>query len=352
MTKVDYIVVGCGLAGIAFCEELRKSNKSFLVFDDASQQSSKVAGGLFNPVVLKRFTAAWKAQVFLDSALPFYYQLQNRLNLDCIHEVPIFRIFNSIEEQNNWFIASDKPVLSKFLTPKVIQPENPQINTEFGLGRVLKTGWIDTSALIESYMSDLRSLNKFRKESFDYDSMVVNEHYIQYKGIQASHVVFSEGFGLKQNKYFNTLPLVGSKGEYITIQAPELKLGFILKGPVFIIPLGNQTFLVGATYDNDDKSKDPSQGKRLELLSKLNTMVNCAYEVVDQIAAIRPTVKDRRPLVGRHPNYNNLFVFNGLGTRGVLASPFLAKQLFDHIENNAVLESEIDIERYENLFIG
>jgi len=48
--KVDYIVVGCGLAGIAFCEQLLANNKSFVVFDDDSQKSSTVAGGLYNPV--------------------------------------------------------------------------------------------------------------------------------------------------------------------------------------------------------------------------------------------------------------------------------------------------------------
>jgi UDP-galactopyranose mutase len=44
--KVDYIVVGSGLAGIAFCKHLNDRNKSFVVIDDDSQQSSTVAGGL------------------------------------------------------------------------------------------------------------------------------------------------------------------------------------------------------------------------------------------------------------------------------------------------------------------
>lgn len=54
--EVDYIIVGCGLAGIAFCEQLRQNNKSFVVFDNSSQHSSTVAAGLYNPVILKRFT--------------------------------------------------------------------------------------------------------------------------------------------------------------------------------------------------------------------------------------------------------------------------------------------------------
>ena len=41
--NADYIVVGCGLAGIAFCEQLKKNNKTFVVFDNYSQVSSAVA---------------------------------------------------------------------------------------------------------------------------------------------------------------------------------------------------------------------------------------------------------------------------------------------------------------------
>ena len=55
MMKLDYIVVGLGLAGLAFIEELIEANKSFLVFEDNSQTSSLVAGGVYNPVILKRY---------------------------------------------------------------------------------------------------------------------------------------------------------------------------------------------------------------------------------------------------------------------------------------------------------
>ncbi|HFS67189.1 MAG TPA: FAD-dependent oxidoreductase, partial [Flavobacteriia bacterium] len=54
--KVDYIIVGLGLAGISFIERLKEHHKSFVVFENNSQNASKVASGLFNPVILKRFT--------------------------------------------------------------------------------------------------------------------------------------------------------------------------------------------------------------------------------------------------------------------------------------------------------
>ena len=67
---LDYIIVGVGIAGISFCEQLRANGKTFVEFDNASQKSSTVAGGLYNPVVLKRFTSVWKSSEQLDLALP------------------------------------------------------------------------------------------------------------------------------------------------------------------------------------------------------------------------------------------------------------------------------------------
>ena len=68
---VHYIIVGIGLAGLAFAEELRKQGKTFVVFEDNSQTSSLVAGGMYNPVILKRFTPVWNAKDQLSEAIPF-----------------------------------------------------------------------------------------------------------------------------------------------------------------------------------------------------------------------------------------------------------------------------------------
>lgn len=46
---------------------------------------------------------------------------------------------------------------------------------------------------------------------------------------------------------------------------------------------------------------------------------------------------DRRPLIGTHPDYNNVHLLNGFGTRGVLGAPLLSKWLFDHIEGECEL---------------
>ena len=91
--QVDYIIVGLGLAGLAFTKELEKHNKSFIVFEDNSQNSSIVAGGMYNPVILKRFTPVWNAISQLKTALPFYVALENQFNKKYNYPIDIYRIF-------------------------------------------------------------------------------------------------------------------------------------------------------------------------------------------------------------------------------------------------------------------
>lgn len=104
MKQVDYIIVGCGLASIAFCEHLEAAKKTFIVFDDTSQKSSLVAAGLYNPVILKRFTEVWKAKEQLEMAIPVYSNIEKKLNIKIDYKLRILRLFNSIEEQNKWKI--------------------------------------------------------------------------------------------------------------------------------------------------------------------------------------------------------------------------------------------------------
>jgi len=347
MKKTDYIVVGAGLAGILFCELLRRQKKSFLVIDNASQRSSIVAGGLYNPVVLKRFTQVWKAKEQLQLALPIYNDLEQLLHLKLDYKIPVRRLFNSIEEQNNWFIASDKPNLSEFLSDNIIPNTNKSLKADFGFGEVLQTGRLDTKGLIKAYRKELVNKNQIINESFNYEALKLVENKIQYKNIEASHILFAEGFGLKQNPFFNYLPLNGTKGELLTIHAPDLKIDYVLKSSVFLIPLGEDLYKVGATYEWKDKSNTITETAKEELLDKLNKFLKCDYTVVNHVAGMRPTVTDIRPLVGRHHMCKHMYVLNGLGTRGVMIAPYVAKQLYDFIENQEMLDSEINIKRFQ-----
>jgi len=345
--KVDYLIVGSGIAGLMLCEQLRTLGKSFIVVSNTSQQASIVASGLYNPVVLKRFNMAWNANLHVPVALSAYKKLEDFLNIKVDDQRPIYRIFSSIEEQNNWFLAADKPKLQQFLVPKIIDNNNPNVRAPFGYGEVKFTGRVNTKLLLEAYRNDLKSKDLFIEETFEYSALDVT-NVVQYKEVIAKKLIFAEGFGIKQNPFFNTLPLEGTKGELLVIHAPDLKSNVILKSSVFVIPIGNNNYLVGSTYAWNDYSNTPTESAKNEIIEKLQKVISCSFKVVHQRAGIRPTVADRRPLVGQHKTHKNLFVLNGLGSRGVLIAPSVAKDLIAYIEDGVPLPKEIDINRFKS----
>jgi len=343
---LDYLIVGLGLAGISFCEVFKKNGRSFKVITDGSQTSSLVAGGLYNPVTLKRFTPVWNAREQLDMAIPFYRDLEIKLGVKLDYKVRVLRRFASIEEQNLWFEAMDRPLLRPFLSADILCNKNPNIYAPFGYGEVLYTGRVATRALLTAYSDYLVAEDALTMETFDFGSLKMVGGLLEYKSVRAKNIVFAEGYGLKNNPYFNYLPLNGTKGELLTIRAPHLKEDKVIKSSVFIIPLGNDLYRIGATYKWKDKSNLPTAEAEQELLGKLDSFLKCDYQVIDHVAGIRPTVTDRKPLVGTHPIYNRLHILNGLGSRGVMLAPWAANLLYDKIWNGRDLPKEVDISRF------
>ena len=345
--QIDYIIVGFGLAGLALVEELKAREKTFVVFEDASQTSSKVAGGMYNPVILKRFTPVWDSEEQLAEALPFYERLEKKLQAKYDYKFPIYRVFKSVEEQNNWFVAADKPRLSTHMKSQLNFESHHGIPSEYGYGELQGTGRIDVSSLLEDYKQLLEEEGLLIKQTLDYEKLSIKDTFT-YGKFNAKKVICCEGYGIKNNPYFKELPLIGSKGELLVIRAPELEIDFVLKGGVFVMPLGNNLFKVGATFNNTDKTIQPTEKGKTELLDKLNSVINVDFEVIEHYAGIRPTVKDRRPLLGAHPTVKHLYVFNGLGTRGVMIAPKYAQKLLEFIEEGKQLPKEVAITRFDN----
>lgn len=345
--KLDYIIVGLGLAGLAFAEKLIDAGKSFIVFEDDSQTSSLVAGGVYNPVILKRYTPVWNAKEQLEIALPFYQKLEEKFSAKFDQKFTTKKVFKSIEDQNNWFEAADKPMLTNYIDANIDTRKRNGVIAEFGFGNVKETGRIDTKKLVEIYREYLKSQDKINVEKFDHLAIKFHEDSLQYKDMLVDKIVFCEGFGLKDNLFFNYLPLNEVKGELITIYAEDLDVDFLLKSTLFILPLGDHYYKVGATFNWADKTSIPSEEGKHELVEKLKKVIDVPYKIVDQTAGVRPTVKDRRPMIGKHPKHSNLAILNGLGTRGVMIAPSMAKQLFNHLENGMPLDKVVDIKRFE-----
>jgi len=345
--EVDYIIVGLGIAGICFSKQLLEHNKRFLVISDKCSGATEKSGGVFNPIVLRRFTAPEYTIKYTEYALNMFAAMEKMTSTSWMYpDQNVYRIFASIEEQNNWFTASDKPHLKPFLAPKIELNSNNFIQAEFGLGKVLKSFRIDTIAFLQSFQRYFLKTQKLMEESFNHSNLSFQngDYPIRYKHVKAKAILFAEGTRILQNPFLPKAVIRPNKGEYLIIKAPDLKLDYMLKGGVYIIPLGEDLYKVGATYSHDDNTIQPTQAARKEIEEKLQKMITCHYDVVDQIVGARPVTNDRQPILGEIKT--GMYVFNGLGTRGFTRGPYYSKVLFDAIENKQSVPKQMDVKRF------
>lgn len=342
----DFIIVGFGLAGMAVARELETRGRSFVIFEEGGKNASRVAGGITNPLILKRFTKAWKADAFIPVATQTYQALERELGITAFHSLPIYRRIKSVREQNDWFVAADKPDLAPFMEAKLQQLEG--IEGPFNFGKVLQTSFLDTELLLDSYRHKLQESGNFKTEKLDYSLLKLEKDHVSYLGITTKNIVFCEGYGLLKNPYFKGLPLIGNKGEYLRVKIPDLKLNPILKTALALIPLGHDNYKFGATYSRDFQDGAPEDESRVFLIQKLEEITDLPYEILGVEVGVRPTVRDRRPLLGSHHQHKNLLVCNGFGSHGVMMAPTLAKWLLDYALEGHKLPKKVDITRYYN----
>ncbi|MDX1348601.1 MAG: FAD-binding oxidoreductase [Putridiphycobacter sp.] len=345
MNNKPIIIVGFGLAGITMAWQLHFRNLNFIVIGDAENTCTRAAAGLVNPIVFKRLNLSWLVKDLMPTADNFYQLVASHLKVDVRRHLPIVKIFNSYEDENNWVVKQSNPEFKQYLGD-INEHHCASIHMPFGSGSVNTIGHLDTVAYMTHSRRYFEGLGyKFMTEKFDYTALDSNNGL--YKSLPFQQVIFCEGYGLKTNPFFNYLPLNGTHGDTLIIKSTSLQASAVINKNMFIMPLGNDLYKVGATYNWTKKVPEPTEVGKNELLEKMRLIADFDFEVVSQQAGIRPTVTDRRPLIGTHPQYTNLSVFNGLGTKGVMLAPYFSDHLINHLQSNTELNVEVNISRFE-----
>lgn len=346
MNSIDYLVVGQGVAGSCFALKLLNENKSFLVIDSNINKASTVAVGIYNPVVLKRFSLIWDAQKQLDLMQHYFSEFGNLLHQNYIYEFPTRRIIKDENEIHAWNKKANQPELTQFLDDKIQAIDHPDFEIPLGFGEVKQTGRIDLGNCLNDFRNYLIKNDLYIDGHFNYSELKITDSEIQYKNLKATKVVFCNGFGVTENPFFNYLPVIGVKGEVLKIHTENEVPKAIWKAHNFLMPIGQNISVTASTYDRDDLKPIPTENGKEEMINHLKSFYKGKFEILEQTAGIRPTIIDRRPVVGAHPIHKNILVLNGMGTRGTLLAPTMAEELFHFTENNVPIDKEADVARF------
>jgi glycine/D-amino acid oxidase-like deaminating enzyme len=185
---------------------------------------------------------------------------------------------------------------------------------------------------------------------FDFNQLLIQEKGVSYGEIKARNIIFCEGYQGAGNPYFGWLPFSLNKGEVLDVEVALQEQEYIYNKAVYVVGINQDRWRVGATYNWRQVSEEITAEGREELERKLQGLLKKPYQVVAQRAGIRPAVRDRRPLIGRHPALPGVSIFNGMGSKGVMMAPYLAHHFEQYLAGRQELLAEVNILRYLSFY--
>jgi len=352
--KFDVLIIGAGLAGTNLAHTLLAKGKSVVLFDTCSlPKASDAAAGILNPITGKRLVKTWLADSLFPYAAQFYQALEGTLNDTFYHQHSILRAIPKGSALSERFAKRAKdPAFMPYLRgghwfpPALVQgnPHTPAFEIHHG-------GHLNISRMLKQSHELFRTKGILNQSEITHDEIEIKSNEVHLRGYCASHLIFCEGAHSAKNPFFDWLPFEPAKGELLDLSIPGLALAQALyQGPKWLLPLGDGLFRLGATYAHDDASSAPTAQGATALLGDLAKMLMpeafAAIEITKHRAGIRPTTQDRQPFIGRHPDYPNLHIFGGFGSKGASLSPFLAEHFYAHLFAKEPLLPSIDCSRY------
>lgn len=346
----DFIIVGQGIAGATLALSLLQAGYNIMVINQPYLSlSSRVAAGIWNPIVFKRLTKSWLADDLIPELLSFYQFWEKELQASFIEHRAIIKPFTEEQEKKLWLKKSSDNTDENIFLDKSIYHDLPlsKSYTINSYSKVLQAGNLNVNCFLDTTINYLKQHHSYLEEEFNYNQLSITPENITYKNINAKHIVFCEGHLISKNPYFNWVPMKPAKGDTLIIESEDITLTKdIFNKGFFMMPLGSQQFKVGATYEWNNLNDEPTEKGKAELIKKINSVTSLPYKIISHDAGVRPSVIDRRPVIGTHPEIKNAFVFNGLGTKAVMIAPYFAKQFVNYLKYAGALDADVNINRF------
>ena len=332
-----YLIIGGGLSGLLLANALTKKGKIVRVMDDGNNHSTIVAAGLVNPISFRRTLLSWNAALFYPFAKNFYEDIQKGSDEEIIKPLTLRRIFSSLEESKTWQSRLIAPDFIPFILPMI---EKDRTFGLFGSGRVI--GFcVDGKALLKKLKKNQEVILQL------FNPAELDPRRGLYQGEHYEKIIFCCGYRNTENPFFNHLPVKATKGQLLLVKWSNNDEDTSLHRKCFAIPKGNNRFLLGSTFEWGNVDLEKTDEARNKILEDFKSISSDNAIVMDHTVGIRPTTPDRRPIIGPHPEFSNLYIFNGLGTKGYLTAPYLAEHLAKHLLANEPLDPLVSLNRFE-----
>ena len=321
----DVLILGQGLAGTLLAWECEQAGLTFRIADPGhAGAASVVAAGVVNPVTGLRLVKSWRIEALLPAAREAYRGLEAALGVPLWREMRIRRIFAEDSERQAWSRKSATGELAPFAVTG--DAEGCWIE---GAARV------DLPLLLSSARRRWQAAGRLVEEAVD-PASVRSRH---------ACVIDCRGVAAAASGAFKFVPWEFSRGEALELAVDGLEPGLILNRRHALVPLGPDRAWLGATH-LPGSAEGTSSGRAALEASAAVLLAGRAWRVVGHWSGVRVNLPDKRPVVGRHPREPWLGLCGGLGAKGVVWAPLLARTWVEHLLHGRPPDPEIDVARF------
>lgn len=327
-TDAEFLIVGQGIAGILVAVELLQRGKTFLLMDDdAADSASQSAGALLNPVNLNRaHTFSHQTEEWRE-AREVYRELETLLGIQILYDLALYFIPGTGTQGE-----FEKIPFVKRPGAGDIFKISSAVNDAEKMLMIANVHRINFSALKTVWKNYFLERGIYHSSSFSYHDCIFEQHLIRYHDLSVQKIIFAEGARGVANPIFKNLPFIKNEGNFLHLKIRGLpaNIGFHFDKEK-LIPMGDDHFWFGSNYVWNTNSTEPDHSWREKSVQILKTRLKVPFEVISHRVALRPTTEGQQPIMIRSQDHPQLFMFNGLGTRGFSTGPALAKRFCDRL---------------------
>ncbi|MFN7560802.1 MAG: NAD(P)/FAD-dependent oxidoreductase [Prosthecobacter sp.] len=342
MTRI--LIIGQGLAGTALAWRLHERGVPFVIVDrEEPVTCSKVAAGLITPVTGMRLKVSWRFEVFYPEALRFYRQIGKRLGTRVFFPRGYLRLLKNEQERQKWPKRLRESEVGPFVHLQAPQLDPAIVTLPHEGFQQRHAAWLDTVTYLEASRRFFGEA--YRKATIAPSEVLDDAEGIVWRGERFSHVVWAQGWQAAKHPLFGGVPFQSALGTILTAKADLKGERRILNRGCWVIPRADGTLRAGSTYEwTFPEPPAASPGMIADLETKLRDFLAVPVELLGSQSAVRPIIKGRQALLGAHPSHPRVLFFNGLGSKGSLRSPWLARHLVEHLLDGQPLDPEFDLQ--------
>jgi glycine/D-amino acid oxidase-like deaminating enzyme len=340
------LVVGQGVAGTLLADAIWRLGAEIQVIDDHWQSAASLsAAGICNPITGRNLVLTWHGHQVMDAVKQRMEMMTDLLGGQYIFKQEMIWLLEHVHELNDWDAKAMVVGYGRYmsLSQKSWLEGHEAVPQKWSVGPIHGAFRVDLPKLLADYRDWLVARGYLLADTVKWQHLEEVSQYATANDFD--HIVLCNGAS-------TLLPEIArfirpNLGVAAIVRLPDLPLQTqIIKRGVTLMPYEDGTYWLSSTNvykETFDAVSDVVD----DLLRKLTVWYSGRVELVAVKTGVRPTVIDRRPILGAVEKTGLVHVFNGLGTKGCTLGAFFSNHLAEHLVLGAPLDKEVDVKRMD-----